>query len=281
MGKKIFISVLSAIALIFFLLFLQNLSKPSVSDSGQIPSGRSENDINESKTFRAVAAPFPPFTDPDSPGFGYVWEITKAALESQGYVVSLHFAPWARAMELAIDGQFDGLLPAYWTEERTQWFVFPSPVANSNIGFLKRLDREDIDFTGEFGALAGYTIGVGRGYSTSPEFDEADYLTKIEVATTPQILKMLWLERLDLAVGGFEYSLHFLQDLNDEQDYEGILDEIVFMKPELNTREIFLAISKKADDNEIKLADFNRGLEEIKRNGTFDAILAKAGFQVD
>lgn len=227
------------------------------------------------KIFNAIAAPFPPFTNPEGDNPGMAWEISKAALESQGYTVSLVFTPWARALKSAIAGEYDGLIPAYWTGERTEWFHFPSSVAISHIGFLKLKSRTDITFNGDLKTMTEYEIGVGRGYSTSEKFDRAQYLKKVEVTTTPQILKMLWFGRLDLAVGGFEYSLDYLNSIDSDPEFVGIKDEIILMTPVLDERELFLAISRKAANSEEKLADFNRGMIKIKQDGTYEQILQK------
>ena len=102
--------------------------------------------IAAERTFKAIASPFPPFTCPDLENNGVAWEICKTAFETQGYTVTLRFAPWARAMEESKHGRYDGLLPAYWTEERTQWFLYPMPLVTIHTGFIKRKSRKEIIF---------------------------------------------------------------------------------------------------------------------------------------
>lgn len=277
---KLYLSIAIFISLAVLLFFILMHASNLLSDINilNLSTPTEDNEISTEgmkKYFKAIAAPFPPFTNPESENPGLAWEISKEALESQGYIVSLEFAPWARALQLAIDGEYDGLLPAYWTDERTEWFHYPSPVAISHIGFLKLKNRTDITFSGDLKLMTAYKIGVGRGYSTSEEFDQAEYLKKVEVPSTSQILKMLWLARLDLAVGGIEYSLDYLNSINSEPDFSGIKDDIILMTPILDEREIFLVISRNASNSEEKLVDFNRGIKEIKENGTYERILHK------
>ena len=233
--------------------------------------------IAAEKTFKAIASPFPPFTSPDLENNGLAWEICKAALETQGYTVTLRFAPWARAMEESKNGRYDGLLPAYWTEERTQWFLYPMPLVIIHTGFIKRKSRKEIIFAGDLRTLSEYNIGVGKGYSTNDEFDKADYLNKVFVPSTPQVLKMLWLGHVDLAVGGFEYSSYYLNQIDREPKFRGIKDGIVLMKPPLKRRYAYIAISKKAPDYAKKLRDFNIGMREIMLDGTYKQILGQYG----
>ncbi|MCP3939857.1 MAG: transporter substrate-binding domain-containing protein [Desulfobacteraceae bacterium] len=230
------------------------------------------------KTFKAIAAPFPPFTSPDIKNKGFVWDLAKTALETQGYTVTLEFAPWARALEESKNGRKDGLLPAYWTKQRTQWFLYPTPLVIIHTGLMKRKNRKDVVFNGDFKTLVKFNIGVGKGYSTNDEFDSADYLNKVFVSTTPQLLKMLWIGNLDIAVGGLEYSRYYLNQIDLEPEFRGIKDDIIFLKPPLKKRYAYMVISKKSPDYEEKLKDFNIGMRVIMLDGTYQKIIQQYGF---
>lgn len=227
------------------------------------------------KQFRAIAASFPPFTDPDNGDFGFAWEICRAALESQGYEVSIQFAPWARALHEAKSGRIDGLLPVYWTEDREQWFLYSRPISSINTGLLKHRARTDIKYAHDLINLKGLAIGVGRGYSTSKEFDTAEYLDTIEVGTTPQLLKMLWLGRLDLVANDIAVSKYYLKDIDKDPRFKGIADDIVVIGGPLATRNIYLVISKKTKNAQQKFNDLNKGLKKIFSDGTYDRIFSK------
>ena len=125
--------------------------------------------------------------------------------------------------------------------------------------------------------MSKYNIGVGKGYSTNDEFDKADYLNKVFVPTTPQVLKMLWLGHLDLAVGGLEYSGYYLDQIDSEPKFRGIKDDIILMKPPLKRRYAYMVISKKTPDYAKKLKDFNIGMREIMLDGTYMKILRQYG----
>lgn len=273
----LFVSIMVLIGIL--LKYSPSVIKLEVETSNTTVSDEQKEKPNTTttKSFRAIAAPFPPFTSPDFEKMGLAWEICKAALETQEYVVTLDFSPWARALEEAKNGNYDGLLPAYWTEERANWFLYTTHIATIHTGFLRLRSRNDIVFKGGLRTLMGYEIGVGRGYSTTKEFDNADYLKKVEVSTTPQILKMLWRGHLDLAVGGFEYSQYYLNQINSESGFKGIKDGIILIKPPLEKREIFMVISRKTSSSEKKLKDFNSGMMEIRLDGTYEKLLRQYG----
>lgn len=231
------------------------------------------------KTFNAVAAPFPPVIGPSLENNGCYWEICTAALESQGYTVTLTFIPWARAIKEAQHGRFDGIFPTYWTKDRTQWFMFSAPVKELRTGFFKRKDRADIVFTGDLATMTAYTIGVGRDHSISEEFDQADYLDKYQVTSNVMSLKMLWSKRLDLIVGDELIEFHHLKSISQNPHFSGIQEDIVFMEPPLQERSLYMAISKNTRDSEQKLKDFNQGLQHLIDNGDYQKILARHGIK--
>jgi polar amino acid transport system substrate-binding protein len=233
------------------------------------------------KQFQALAVAYPPFTLEESTGHGMSWELCKAAYETQGYEVSIDFAPWARAYSDTRDGKYDGLLVAYWTIERSELFVYPDyPITFVTTGFFKKRGREDIIYNGNLGKLSSWDIGVERYASMGAEFDQADYLNKIFVSESPQLLKMVYLEHIDLGVAGFEYSRVNLKEIETLPGFEGIINGIEFMHPPLAKRPCYLMISQKAPDFEEKLINLNAGFEEIRSNGVFMEILKKYDISV-
>lgn len=229
------------------------------------------------KTFKAVASPFPPLADAALDSNGWFAEICTAALESQGYRVTLSFAPWARALKKAGQGHYDGLLPTYWTKERTKLFEYSVPIEALRTGFFKRKDRTDITFTGDLTKLKDYSISVGRAYSVSDAFDKADFLYKYEVANNVIGLKMLWNNRVDLLVGDELVELYHLGRMNEDSELSGIKDGIIFLDPPLQERVLYMAIPKSTADYEQKLKDFNRGIRHLIENGVYHEILVRHG----
>ncbi|MCP3940473.1 MAG: transporter substrate-binding domain-containing protein [Desulfobacteraceae bacterium] len=230
------------------------------------------------KYFHAIAVAHPPFTLKETTEHGMSWELSKIALETQGYNVSVKFAPWARAFSDTKDGKYDGILIAYWTKEREELFVYPDhPVAFITTGFFKKKKRKDIKYTGNFSDVSSFDIGVERSASMGEEFDKADHLNKIFVNESEQILKMVYLGNIDLGVTGFKYSRSNLNNIAKLSGFEGIINEIEFIQPPFTRRPAYLMISQKTPDFKQKLKDLNAGLEKIRTNGIFKSILKKHG----
>lgn len=202
---------------------------------------------------------------------GYVAEIIREAYKRSGYEVEMRFTPWARTVNLAKDGTVDGYFPEYYAEEVKSYAIFSEPFQGGPMGFFKQKTK-DISYQ-TLTDLKPYTIGVVREYVNTKEFDEADFLKKEAVTDDLTNLKKLIGGRIDMMIADKFVGL-YLMEKNDLQGKENI----EFMSPPLELKDLYLCISKKTADADGKLAAFNDGLKAIKADGTLDNILKKHGF---
>jgi len=223
------------------------------------------------KRFTFVTVDFPPYYGEKLPEQGWVSEVVRTALESQGYEVEIKFMPWVKAVEDTKQGYYDALLGAYRTPERADLYYFSAPIAQARTGFFKRKDV-DISFK-ELDELDDYKIGVVKGYATSKAFDFADNLNKIEVPNLNEGLIKLLNQEIDLMADSRAVGKYHLKLL--EKKKPGISQEIEFIKPVLAMNKLYVAISKKTTNAYRKLIDFNQGLRKIYMNGSFRKIKAK------
>ena len=225
-----------------------------------------------------VSDPFPPFAGSDLEDNGVFWQITKAALQTQGIEATLSFAPFKRALKDSKNGKYDGLILAVLNKEREQWFLFSSYVFVQKTVFFKLANRDDLNFNGDIKSLVNQKliIAVLRGASMTEEFDNADYLNKILVSHIELAFRMLARGRVDLVISGLLNGKATLQSL-DEQDNQNYRELINVLQPTLKDNYYHIAFSKKTPNYEMKVEIFNKGLMEIKENGTFNAILIKNG----
>lgn len=225
------------------------------------------------KVFCITTEEFPPFIGNDLKGKGWTMEIARAILEPQGYQVTLELLVWARALQASKYGKYDGLYLAYYTKERTKWFVYSKPVGEVRTGFFK-LKSSDISFT-KLQDLRAYRIGLTRGVAISPEFDEADYLLKEEVSFDSQNIQKLLLGRIDLVATPELVFKELLKKTLTPAEYA----KFEFIEPHLTVQKLYMAISRKTSNYKQKLVDFNKGLEQIKSDGTYNRILREYGFE--
>lgn len=212
-----------------------------------------------------------PFYGEDLPRNGFFTELVREAFERGGHTVNVEFMPWARAMLEVKQGDREVLLGAYYSEERAETYHSSDPIYDAEVGLVAHR-RVGIDSFSSLRDLSGYTIGHGRGFTVTEEFDNADYLDKEPAKDLAQNVKKLYAGRIDMIAGSFENIRYAAQ----QQDMD--MDELVFLQPPLVESSLHIMISRAAPDGEELLADFHRGLEEIREDGTYEQILREMGY---
>jgi polar amino acid transport system substrate-binding protein len=212
-----------------------------------------------------------PYIGENLPSQGYVAEVVRLAYEKSGYGVNYKFMPWARVVKMTKEGKFDGYLPEYYADELKESFLVSDPFPGGPLGLFKR-KNETIEYK-TIQDLKPYRIGVVRGYVNTKEFDEANYLKKEEANDDLTNFKLLLKKRIDLVVadklvGGYLIS----KELPENKD------DIEFISPPLEVKNLYLCISKKVPDAEKKLEMFNKGLKELEKEGTLNLIMKQHGF---
>lgn len=177
------------------------------------------------RTISVAAINWQPYTGETLPSYGFHSEITIEAFKRVGYEVEVSFHPWARALDMAMNGKVDCLLTVYHTDEREDTLYFSDTVTTANVVLWKRVDSDIPDSINSLHNLKDFRIVYLRGGSVTPEF-----------------------------TGKF-----------------------IPVNPPLRTRRVFNVFPKSVSDSSKIVEDFNRGLQMLKDDGTFDLIIKKHG----
>ncbi len=217
---------------------------------------------------------YPPYYGEQLENNGFIAEIITEAYKRMNYSVDITFYPWPRAYEYGKRGEIvDGLFTfGVVTEERLQLFEYSDPLPPLVFGFYK-LVEDDIFFT-TLEDLISYRIGVVRGYIYDDSFEDIRANLEIdEVSVDKQNVLKLEAGRLDLILIE-RFNANYLI----RTKFPELADVIEWLEPPISVDAQYLAISKRAPDYLQKVDDFNRGLELIKQDGTFEEILSKHGY---
>lgn len=214
--------------------------------------------------------PWAPFYGPELKNDGFFTELAIAALEEAGHEPRVEFMPWARAMLEVRQGDRHVLMGAYYTEERAETYVASDEVYATEVGLvaLKDLGIERFDGLRD---VREYSIGYGRGWATTEEFDNADYLNKEAADNNVLNVRKLYAGRIDMIAMNFD---RFRQITAEEGFDPG---EAVFLDPPLQSSGLYLMFSRTLDDPEGIAEEFNEGLRAIRENGRYDRILSGHG----
>ena len=223
------------------------------------------------KEIKLLTAPYPPFHGPDLRNQGPITEIVVQAYKKVGYDVSVKFVPWARALKLAKEGKADGLHGAWYSEERKQWFVYSDKLPGSEVVLYKRKGSSPQKFT-SFEALHSYKIGIVRGYRNPPAFEAAKLKTAVTDSDKSN-LKILAAKRVDLIL----IDRHTAISLLETDEMSKYRDTLEALEPSVEELSLYLLISKKVADYQVKVDDFNKGLELLREEGGVEGILKDHG----
>jgi polar amino acid transport system substrate-binding protein len=197
-------------------------------------------------------------------------DITRAALQRMGYAIDLKFVPWKRGLQLSREGVYDGLMVVSFKEERLAYFHYSDAVLH-NEGYLYTQRGKSLSYV-NLQELTPYTIGTIRGLLFS-DLLQAKNVHIEEVATHEQNIQKLMAERVDLIAAP---KLVIRKVLNSS--YPKWKDSIEQMNLPFYAGSLHFVISRKNPQHQKIINDFNKGLQAIHADGSFENILRAHGF---
>jgi len=218
-------------------------------------------------SFHLVTAPFKPFTDPDHPRGGFLVEITRQALALRGHELKIDYRPWARALNDAQNGSYDGLLSAYYNDERGKNFQFSAPLNTTKMMFVGLRDKNIPTRYKEFSELKEYNIGVGRKWAYCEKFEKNKELKKSTVNDEPSGIRMLFNNRIDLFAVNIDQYKNTISLMNEFDVHETLI-----LEPAISTNDQHIAAPRTLPTSGIFLSEFNTGLAALKANGGYQKI---------
>lgn len=224
-----------------------------------------------SMTITAAQDPWPPFVNKGKGDAGISVEIVTEALASQGHQVQFKIMPWTRALNEVKGGKVDILVATWFTEERTSFLKYSDSYLENSLKFIKR-SGDGFEYNG-FSSLDGKSVGIIRNYGYGSEFLAATNFKKPEANDLISNVKKLKAKRIDLTLE---------DELVAKATISGAgmnVSDFAFTNSALSVNPIHVT-SGLANPKHAEIIDaFNKGLAEIKANGTFDKILAKYGIK--
>lgn len=222
------------------------------------------------KHLRFATVPWEPYYGPNLLNQGYVTEITRTALERVGYFMQIDFVPWKRALHDAQNGYYNGVLGLYYSDERAEWMAYSESIAAVQLVFFEKKGRNIL--WEKLYDLKSFTIGTEQGFVYTDEFDNADYLKKESVRNAELNLKKLLENRVDLVAASRNVFMHWINTKFPDK-----LEQIEVVPKQLSENKIYNGFPKNDPLYETYVKDFDRGLQAIKADGTFDEIMKKHG----
>ena len=213
---------------------------------------------------------------------GYAYEIVTSAFTQAGYDVQVTFMPWQQAVAAVRNGDIDGIFPEYYAPEDTADIAYTVPFSGGPIAMFKRVDKPlhtSVTKPGHyhstlFAELKDQRFGVVAGYHNVPALDDNPKLKKVVVGSDLDNIHQLYEGKVDIIVIDKFTAEHLLQN----RVSKAVNESIVFMPPILGYKKLYVGVSKRRHDHKQILKHFQRGLQQIHRNGEFAKIIDRDAY---
>ncbi|AZD11035.1 amino acid ABC transporter, periplasmic amino acid-binding protein, putative [Pseudomonas chlororaphis] len=219
---------------------------------------------------RLVADVWPPFTDATLVNGGLATDIVSTALARAGYASEFEQVPWARALLGVGEGRYDVLVNAWFNEARTQLGQFSSEYLVNRVRFIRRKDAP-IEYT-NLKQLHQYPIAVVRGYAYSPDFDSDPGLQKVPVHNFAMAVRMLAADRVKLTLEDEYVARYYLA-----RESPRVRNAVEFLPSSLSENGLHILVSLKNPAHAQIVAGFDREIEAMKADGSYDRLLRQHG----
>ncbi len=231
----------------------------------------SDEAVSADKGVLIVATDYPPyeFEKPEGDLKGFDVEVAIEAFRRAAYAASVEFYPWPRCLDMVRQGLATAALTCAKNPEREKLFVFSEPISLMTDVLAVHKDYAGPELS-RLRELGRHKLLVGAARGTYTEKRLVEYKIPRDISTTEEIVvRKLGDKRIDVMPTTLENFLYLSKK-------EGAAGQFKwFAMQDAKTSEFHLAFSRKWPGVEELVPEFDRKLEELKQDGTYEAIHAK------
>ncbi len=204
---------------------------------------------------------------------GFHVDLINEVGKSIGLEVKWQSVPWARAQVMAKNGEVDALSYVSKTPEREQfgYFIDGNVTSTTQNGFfVPKGNPKGVKYSGDLKLMQPFAFGTIRGFSYSPEFDQASFLRKDDgAANEEQLLVKFSGGRFDVGIGVVSRIRYIAEQMK-------LGDSLEFIKPYLNERPAYLMFCKaKSKDGDATARKFADAMTAFKKTPRYGELLQK------
>jgi polar amino acid transport system substrate-binding protein len=214
----------------------------------------------------AALPDYAPYSDQTLPAVGFSNDIVAQAMEKTGHKVKIVIVPWARGLAGTIDGTYDILPSAWYSAERAKVLFYSDPYVINRLVFVKA-KGSTFNYT-KLEDLAGKSVGTVIGYSYNSEFLNSPIFKRDPAESVLINLRKVAAGRIDLTLDD-ELTLKYLIRTKVPE----LTSKLELTSGALSEQNLYVTFSKKRSDAVQLVADFNKGLAEMKSDGSYAVAL--------
>ncbi|QTT86408.1 substrate-binding periplasmic protein [Pseudomonas chlororaphis] len=218
---------------------------------------------------RIVTEPWAPYVyEEQGKAQGLDYETTAIVFQRLGIEVEWQFLPWKRCLAMLEQGQADGALDIFHSNERESSLLYPSEPLSDVEFVMFYANARPFPFR-TLEDLRGLTVGTSPGYLYNQDFREST-LFKHEPAPTHEAnFGKLLRGRIDLLITDRRVGQHLLDQLNIRQ-------QITENPVVISRQSQFLAVRRNAG-MDLLVQRFGAELKRFKREPAYAELSARYG----
>jgi polar amino acid transport system substrate-binding protein len=217
---------------------------------------------------RLMANTSPPYADVSLPDQGLALELVKHVFSHTDYQPTIDIENWSRAVEGTRVGVYDALASVWYSKDREKDLLFSEPYLRSELLILKLRSNRGV-YT-NLQQLQGSRIGVRTDYAYPVDFSAIPNVQLVqEDQLVPNLLNLLN-GKVDFVVADQRTAAMQLHAYLGDQ-----ITKFAVVDIDLPPVERHVAASRSWPGAEKMIAEFNRALAEVKKDGSLEAIIKK------
>jgi polar amino acid transport system substrate-binding protein len=217
---------------------------------------------------------WPPYSGQELPEQGLAVDLVATALTRAGYTPKIRVDSLDRILEGGKIGVYDVFATPWYSDDRNEYLLFSKPYLESYIRFIKQKDK-DYEFD-TLDDLEGKMVGVVTGYAYDENFNHSRDVIRISERNLIQNILKLTQGRLDLTL---DDELVMRYEIN--RFMPSHMSKLEILAKPLAVRGVHIGVSRENPDHERIVAEFDKAISEMKKDGTYDKILNKHKAYID
>jgi polar amino acid transport system substrate-binding protein len=214
------------------------------------------------------------YTDENGRVTGVLVQVIREAARRTGHEVEFRIDPWKRVIREVSEGNADAAFNAGVTEERKSWGMYGETVLiDETFVFFSHGPKA---LTRTLDEASRLRVGIQLGYYYGERFDQMlkdQPFHSVEVnQTIPRNLRLLGADRIDVFVGDLLPTLYYIKKLGLEDEISIVTERESGQPLVVSTSDTYVAFSRRNVDPAY-VKTFDRALQFVKTNNTYDAIL--------
>ncbi len=208
---------------------------------------------------------WPPFTDvPDKPHEAL--DLVKAALDRGGVRSQSSIMTWAAALQALEQGKLDGSAAVWKSPEREAYLLFSKPYLENRLLLVAR-KGESVAFSA-VSQLAGKRLALVRGYAYGDAVTKAPRVEVVYKDSDADCLRAVLAKQADYLLLDELMVRHLYEFYSDKAN-----DLIVPGVTPIVRYPLYFALRKDYPGAAKIIADFNRNIDRMLADGTYNVIL--------